>query len=430
MIKELVEKKVIGAMVAGYLKPSEIIIDPSDFADPELGECLRQARLIEKDGIDIDSNILASRVSQGQYGFYTSRDFELMAASVPSSSVALDAVAKVRSFALKTFILSRTAEIAQMEKMTAGQLVAKLRDVLTTAEKDLAAGETGFVFMDELKDRVDAVYQDLFDGVSYAVPTYFERIDREILDGFSKGDLHIVCGFTGQGKSALALNFALRQAKAGHCVGVVSREMSAIENVIRLQASDASVPRWKIKSQMFEQTLNELRANLETMAGLPMAFNTSTDNVEDLRPQIKQAVEERGMAIVYVDYLQLMHSSKNASRAEEVATVSRTLKLIAMENNIPVVALCQFNRGAVSASKFDLLSFLKESSGIEQDASSIVYVQFQKTDVPVKEKDGLVTILKNRNGAPFAEIQMTYQGETFTFKELSAFPGGHDDPEF
>ena len=88
-----------------------------------------------------------------------------------------------------------------------------------------------------------------------------------------------------------------------------------------------------------------------------------------------------------------------------------------MENNIPVVALCQFNRGGSQASIFDLMSYLKESSGIEQDASTILYVQIEKTEENKRVKDGKLTVLKNRNGATFASVELAYQGEIFQFFE-------------
>jgi replicative DNA helicase len=131
-------------------------------------------------------------------------------------------------------------------------------------------------------------------------------------------------------------------------------------------------------------------------------------------------VEGFDMKILYVDYLQLLSSKHGAgNRATEVQAISRTLKEIAMDNKIPVVSLCQFNRSAGQANIYDILSHLKESSGIEQDASTILYIQIEKTDQPKQVKDAKLTVLKNRNGATFKPIDLHYRGETFTFSEFA-----------
>lgn len=218
--------------------------------------------------------------------------------------------------------------------------------------------------------------------------------------------------------SALALAFAREQARNGLCVGVVSREMSDIENVMRLQSSDANVPRWQMRKGMREYTHNTLTKHLDEFSNLPIAFDTRTVNVEGLRPQVRRMVDGYGMQILYVDYLQLLSSKGGQStRASEVQAISRTLKEIAMENKIPVISLCQFNRGAAQATVFDILGHLKESSGIEQDASTILYVQLEKTEEKKEVKDAKLTVLKNRNGATFQSVDLYYRGETFTFSE-------------
>lgn len=417
-MEQLWEKRVIGGIVAGHIEPSSLPLDPSDFTDQELGQCLSIARRLEQEKLPVDAEILASRLAQSEGCFYSPRDLDLMALSASSASVVHDAVSKMRASALKSFVLQRAAELALKKESPGAALLAELREIVLSAEAGYRSTDGDFVWLSELREPVEAVYTDLFNGVSYAVPTYFAAIDRNLGDGFSKGDLHIVCGFTGQGKSALALNFARAQALNGHRVGIVSREMSAVENVLRLQATDSATPRWMVKRGMYERTYRELLENLGRLSSLPIAINTRTDSIEELRPQVARLASEGQVDVLYVDYLQLMHSQRRTgSRAEEVAAVSRNLKLIAMENRIPVVALCQFNRGAMNATKYDLLSYLKESSGIEQDASTILYVKFDKDDETAAVKRGTVTVLKNRNGASFQDIPVNYRGETFAFEE-------------
>lgn len=407
------EKIIIGGIAGGIVAPSAVNLNGADFSDGDLGACLELAREMEAGGKLIDPEILALRLDS----FWNADDFRMMARGAGSISVVMEAADKIKGASLKTFLLAKAAQIAVHEDKTGAELLDELRAVVDVADRSYKTAENNFVFVKDLIPKMKAVYEDFHAGRSYAVSSGFDKLDDAILDGFSRGDEHIIVAFTGQGKSALALNCAKNQASAGMCVGVVSREMAEIENVMRLQSSATGVERWKMRKGLTLTDFYTLNDNLEDLGRLPIAFDVRTTDVESLRPQVRKMVEVYDMKILYVDYLQLMTSSKNSSRAEEVAAVSRGLKLIAMENKIPVVSLCQFNRSAVTASVFDLLSFLKESSGIEQDASTIIYLQIEKTEEPKTMKDGLITILKNRNGAVFSKVPMTYRGEIFQFYE-------------
>lgn len=409
------EQKIIGGIVSGLIVPSGIDLASTDFEDADLGNCFKIARELENENRSIDANVLSSRLTTE--GFYGADDFRLMAQSCGSVSMALEAVDKVKGKALKTFLLQQTASLAISDKKTGTQILDNLRDLVLHAEQNYQTSDNNFIFLKDLIGNVKGVYADLHAGVSYAVSTGFTEIDEHILDGFSKGDLHIIVGFTGQGKSALALNCARFQAKVGICVGILSREMSSIENVMRLQSADTGIARWKMRKNLYLTDFCTLKDNLDALANLPIAFDTRTKDIESLRPQVRKMVDQYDMQILYVDYLQLLSSSKNATRAEEVSAVSRGLKEIAMENKIPVVALCQYNRGATNASVFDLINYLKESSGIEQDSSTIIYIQIEKTEEKKQIKDAKLTVLKNRNGATFASVDLRYHGEIFTFYE-------------
>ena len=409
---ELYERKLIGGILSGAVQPSAVEIDPADLE--ELGEALAICRQLESERIPITPEVLAIRLADSD-GFYSQSDFEAMAKNSTSASVVFEATDKIKGKALKTFLHTELARVTSDETKSGSDILDSLKEIVSKADKNYRTAENNFVMLADIVPKLKAVYDDLYSGISYSIPSGFEILDGEILDGFSKGDLHIVVGFTGQGKSALALNCARAQAESGVFVGVVSREMSDIENTIRLQSSKQTIPRWQIRKGMFDRTYEDLTKGLERLSTLPIAFDVRTDDIESLRVQTARQVEQYEMKILYVDYLQLMRSSKNKTRADEVAAVSRGLKLIAMENNIPVVALCQFNRGAVGASTFDLMSHLKESSGIEQDASTILYVQVEKTEEQKEWRPARVQVLKNRNGATFRPVEFQYHGPTFTF---------------
>lgn len=413
----LYEKQIIGGVANNLVLPSAVNLDPSDFEDEDLAGAFRTAAILEGEQVTIDPHILFARCAEQEQGFYGVSDFEGMAKSVRAASVVFEAVDKVKGRSLKAYLLNQAAQISSLEDKTGAEILDRLKSAVDFADREYRSVENNFVFLSDMVPKMQAVYEDLHAGTSYSIPTGFSKLDDAILDGFSKGDEHIIVAFTGQGKSALALNCAKMQAQAGYCVGIVSREMSDIENTMRLQSADADVERWKMRKGLSLTDFYTLTDHLKEFSKLRIAIDTRTTNVESLRPQVRKMVEVHGMAILYVDYLQLMASSKNSTRAEEVAAVSRGLKEIAMENRIPVVSLCQFNRGATNAAIFDLMSFLKESSGIEQDASTIIYLQIEKTKEQKTVKDAAITILKNRNGAMYQEINMRYRGEIFQFYE-------------
>lgn len=410
----LYENRIIGGIVAGYVSADAIPLGPSDFE--ALGDVFEAARAIKEAGSKIDAALLADRMADS---FYSIQDFELMARSVNSASVVFEAVEKVKAASLKTFLLNQTAELALKNDRSAAEILEQLKLIISHAETEYRTVADDFVMLSDLVDQVKGVLSDLKEGVSFAIPTGFRAIDDLLLDGFSKGDEHVIVGFTGSGKTALALNCALHQAKQGQLVGFVSREMSSTENVLRMLCSDTGTERWKVRKEMFNDTYTDLLNHLDGEFGKhPITVNTKTDVVENLRPQVKRWVEAKGLQILYVDYLQLLLTEqKGANRADAVSTVSRTLKLIAMENNIPVVSLCQFNRAAANASVFEILGMLKESSSIEQDASTVSYVQIEKNTMDNPNRAAQLTVLKNRNGATFKPINLNYHGPTFTFTE-------------
>lgn len=409
------EQKIIGGVLSGRIPALSVPLDPADME--RFGDALRVAREIEGEALIVSPDILALRL--GDVGsFYTAEDFDLMARSVESTSIVYEAIDKVKSRALKAFLTTRLASLATSDQ-TGKTTLDDIKALIQAAEQRYASVENSFVFLKDITPKLEAVYDDLYNNVSYAVPTGYGSIDGQILDGFSKGDLHIIVGFTGHGKSGLALNFAHYQALVCKLVvGIVSREMSDIENVMRLQSSTQKIERWKIRTGMRSQTYEALKGGIADLNALPIAIDTRTENIEALRVQAKRMMEEHRMGILYVDYLQLMGSAKGKTRADEVATISRNLKLIAMENNIPVVALCQFNRGAGDADIYDILSHIKESSGIEQDASTVMFIQVEKTKELKDIKDAKLYVLKNRNGATFHPIQLHFNGPMFTFSEV------------
>lgn len=418
------EKNIIGGILARRVLASDINLLPSDFSDTELGACLEILKKYEENNQHVDAELLAELLvtEKTDIAFLSEQDFILMQASASSATIVLDAVKKIKAESLKNYLLTETANVATASDKSAETLLNRLKRIVETAESEFSSAENNFVMIEDLADGMEAMYEDFHQGISYAVPTFFSQFDELLLDGFSKGDLHLILGQTGAGKSSLALNCIRNQAVNGCFVGLVSLEMSDKENVMRFQASDASIPRWKMRKGLSDYDLKRLVEHLKTFKGVPIAIDTRTQDIETLRLNVKPLVEEKDLKILYVDYLQLMNSKKvNDTRANEVQTISRELKKLAMELDIPIVALAQFNNGVMNASIFDVMNYVRESGSIKQDASTISYIQVEQSDntnfnLP---KDAKLTVLKNRNGQTFKPIEMEFKGEVFTFSEVS-----------
>lgn len=409
------EKIIIGGISGGTVKPSDVDLAPGDFGEADLSRFFAASHRLETEGKPISAEVLD--LVAGYDGFYQARDLESWQQSARSAAVVFEAVEKIKSGNLKSYLLRESANIALRENLSGEQILDVMREIVEHAEMNYKTLDNSFQHISEVVKKNEAIYRDLHGGISYAVPTFFKDLDDQITDGFSKGDMHTVVGFTGAGKTSLALTIAKAQARRGAKVAWLTREMSSEQNVTRMVAGETQIPRRKIRKNLPADILNELLFSLKELSNLPFFLDKTTSDVESLKPKVKRMVETHGIEILYVDYLQLMSSSKNSTRANEVASVSRTLKEIAMDNNIPVVPLCQFSRGAMNANIYEIMNYLKESSGIEQDSSTILYVQVEKTEEKKERKDAKVTVLKNREGATFQPIEFWFKGETFEFQQ-------------
>jgi len=301
------QKQIIGGIVKGLVKPSEVGLTSADFED-DLGEVFSIVAKLEGRGDSIDAGVIYQSLAERDSDLFLSvKDLETFADSVHTASQVFTVANKVKESSLKEYLIKSISNLAsQNGDNSGGQILQQLQRLVSDAETDYSSHASKFVW---LKDSADAQllhFTELYEGKTNAVPTGFAKLDKEILDGFSNADEHVICGQTGSGKSALALNFALRQARNGVKVGFVSREMAIQELFTRLTSTEGQTPRWKIRKDMFEGTYNEIIQSLNNIKDLPIAFDTQTQNVEDLQIQTKQAVEQSGLQILYVDYIQLL----------------------------------------------------------------------------------------------------------------------------
>jgi len=271
---------------------------------------------------------------------------------------------------------------------------------------------------------------------SRGIPTGYADLDK-VLGGLKKGDLIIVAARPGVGKTALVLNIAHNMALEGKRIGLFSLEMGKEQLAMRLLAMSTQIPSDRIDQGDFtEDQLARLSDAYQELANLPIFIDdTSTLNIRSLRNRCRRLFSQQKVDIIMLDYLQLMEGMRpggDMGRVQEVSEISRGLKQIARELNIPIIACSQLSRQVEHRqSRRPMLSDLRESGSIEQDADVVMlmyredYYEKQKgetfgTSLGSKVE---INIAKHRNG-PTAFVMLTYLNPFLRFEPYT----GEDVP--
>ncbi len=274
------------------------------------------------------------------------------------------------------------------------------------------------------------------------IPSGFTRLDR-LTSGWQKSELIIIAARPSMGKTALALSMARNMSiDHGKNVAIFSCEMSSIQLVNRLIIAETDIPGDKIRNgRLSEEEWKQLDTRIKKLVQAPIFIDdTPAISIFELRAKCRRLKAQHKLDIVIVDYLQLMSGPDNAgSREQEVSNISRSLKSIAKELNVPIIALSQLNRSVEmrGGTKRPLLSDLRESGAIEQDADMVVFIHRQEKFGFTAFDDGTSTkgiaeiiLAKNRNG-PVDDVRLKFREEKAQFVDLDEFdfeetpePGG------
>lgn len=279
----------------------------------------------------------------------------------------------------------------------------------------------------EAFDRIDELHKE--SGKLRGVPTYFNDLDN-LLAGLQKSDLIILAARPSVGKTTLALDIARNVAiKAKEPVGIFSLEMSKEQLVDRLLCSEAGVDLWKMRTgKLSDHGENDDFTRINHAMGLLSEAkiyidDSANSNVMEIRTKARRLQTEHGLSLIVIDYLQLMEGrSRTENRVQEVSEISRNLKAIARELNVPVLALSQLSRGVEQRdSHIPRLSDLRDSGSIEQDADVVMFIYREKMynqDLP-PDKASLADIIiaKHRNG-PTGRIKLFFDEHNVTFKSV------------
>ena len=272
------------------------------------------------------------------------------------------------------------------------------------------------------------------DGYAGPVPTGFSDLDELLGNGLQRSDMVVLAARPSLGKSSLAFNIVRNAAGQGFRVGVFSLEMSAEQIGIRLVAGEAGVDSHRMRIDMLNE--REMKRKLDAigvLSDLPLYIDdTPIQGVVEIRGKAIRLKSERGLDLIVVDYLQLIGdmSGRRENRAQEMGEISRSLKGLARDLNVPLVACSQLNRAIENRpSHRPILSDLRESGSIEQDADIVAFIhredqhttrdEWEKrhpTD-PYPENVAELLIAKHRNG-PTGTIPLYFRQDVVRFESL------------
>lgn len=279
----------------------------------------------------------------------------------------------------------------------------------------------------ETFERIEELHHEK--GKLRGISTGFVDLDR-MLAGLQKSDLVILAGRPSSGKTSLALDIARNVAiKERIPIGIFSLEMSKEQLVERLLSVASQVDFWKIrtgnlseKKEDEEDDFTKLAYGYGLLSEAPIyIYDSPSVNVLEIRTKARKLQSEHGLGLIIVDYLQLMQGvSGKENRTQEISEISRALKSLARELNIPVLALSQLSRNVESRHPpIPVLADLRESGAIEQDADVVIFIyrEFLYRKDTERRNIAEIHIAKHRNG-PTGQIELFFDEERVTFKNL------------
>ena len=279
-------------------------------------------------------------------------------------------------------------------------------------------------------DRIETLYNRDDPSDVTGVPTGFSDLDR-MTSGLQPGDLVVVAGRPSMGKTALALNMGEHVAlAAGLPVVVFSMEMGATQLALRLIGSVGRLDQHKLRTgRLAAEDWEKLTTALGRLNEAPILIDeTPALNAIEVRSRARRLMKSYGkLGLVIVDYLQLMQATTTGeNRATEISEISRSMKSLAKELKVPVMALSQLNRSLEQRpNKRPVMSDLRESGAIEQDADVILFIYRDEVYNPETQDKGVAEIIigKQRNG-PIGTVRLTFLGEYTRFENF-AQPGSY-----
>lgn len=352
--------------------------------------------------------------------------------SVPTASHVLNYAKIVQKKRILRDLIESSREIESM----AYKEVGEIESLLDYAEKKIfgIAEHSMRLRFSSIKDSLEEAFERIDKLSKYkssirGVSTGFDQLDN-LLSGFQNGDLVILAARPSLGKSSLAFNIALN-ASMNHKipVGIFSLEMSKDQIIDRFISSLAGIDLWKLRTGRLssEGEDNDFQRIQRAMGGLAetqiYVDDSAMTDVLQMRAMTRRLQADKGLGLIIVDYLQLIDSSRISTydnMVQQMSVISRSLKGLAKELNVPVLALSQLSRAVEQRTpQIPRLSDLRESGSIEQDADVVMFIYREDKYRTESERRNIADIIiaKHRNG-PVGKVELYFDEQTATFRNL------------
>lgn len=260
-------------------------------------------------------------------------------------------------------------------------------------------------FLQQVVNTLNAIENNYNNRNDYSLYTGITDLDDKIL-GLHNQELTVIGARPGVGKTTLALQIAQNIARKGKNVTIISLEMSDKQLIQKLIASKARINSYKMRRGTLEESDFEKISNVSAdISKLPITLISNATTIQKIETIIRKLKNKNQLDLIIIDYIQLIKNNKKLpSREQEVADITRTLKLLSLELNIPIIGLCQLNRNATKAEP--TLADLRESGSIEQDADNVMFLYQEKEDTS-NVVDVTLKIAKQRAGE-IGKVQLKF----------------------
>ncbi|MBQ2349652.1 MAG: DnaB-like helicase C-terminal domain-containing protein, partial [Cytophagales bacterium] len=269
-------------------------------------------------------------------------------------------------------------------------------DLINKTNKIMQRNEKEETFIEQISKTGEEIEKNYKNRDDYSLYTGITDLDDKIL-GLHNGELTIIGARPGVGKTTFALQIAQKIAERKKKVAILSLEMSDVQLIQKLISKKTGVNSYKMRSgNLVDDDWDKIAEGIGELSDLPIRIITKAFNIQQIEKTIRKLKNKNELDLVVIDYIQLIKNQGNfSSREQQVADISRTLKLLTLELNIPIIALCQLNRNANKTEP--TLADLRESGSIEQDADNVFFLyQEKEQDTPIV--DIVLKIAKQRNG--------------------------------
>lgn len=418
------EQSVLGAILIDKDAISLVsqIIAPSDFYNPVNGLIYSAMLLLYEQGKPIDLLTLTSQLKKDKtYSKVGSSYLADFVNTVPTASNIEHYAILIKEASTKRALIKCGSEIVEMgfaEEKEVGDILNKAESSIFSISQK--SNLRTFVPLKEALaesfDRIDELHKR-GSGLR-GLRTGFVDLDNT-LSGMQESNLLILAARPGQGKTAMVVNISQHVAvNDKKPVGIFSLEMSQEELVDRLLVGQADVDAWRIKTgRLTESDFTKLSSAMGELADAPIFIDdTPGISVFEMRTKARRLILEQNISLFIVDYLQLVDPGRRYdNRVQEVSIVSQSLKNLARELKVPVLAVSQLSRAVEHrGEKKPQLADLRESGSIEQDADVVMFLYRPEDEIMSSTRQTKLLIAKHRNG-PMGEIDLLFRGDRIRF---------------